>query len=114
MVLCLFSKKNEELLAIRENPKRAKRMNGEKRKNHRFLKMSADAQIDEAFELFDREAKGTLTYNNAKTVRFSFPFFQIFTFSNIHLNDSLPFTGDPSAREIRRISLRRGSSKCIG
>ena len=111
MVLCLFSKKNEELLAIRENPKRAKR---EKRKNHRFLKMSADAQIDEAFELFDREAKGTLTYNNAKTVRFSFPFFQIFTFSNIHLNDSLPFTGDPSAREIRRISLRRGSSKCIG
>ena len=109
MVLCLYSKKNEELLAIRENPKRAKR---EKRKNHRFLKMSADAQIDEAFELFDREAKGTLTYNNAKTVRVSF-----FLFKCSHpllTRTILSFAGDPSAREIRRFSLGRGSSKCIG
>ena len=35
----------------------------------RFQRMNADSQIDEAFELFDREANGTLTYNNAKTVR---------------------------------------------
>lgn len=53
-----------------------------------FKNMSADAQIDEAFELFDREAKGTLTYNNAKTVRVSFFSFQIFT-PSLNTNDSL-------------------------
>ena len=52
-----------------------------------FKNMSADAQIDEAFELFDREAKGTLTYNNAKTVRVSFFSFQIFT-PSLNTNDS--------------------------
>lgn len=95
-VLCLWSSKSpkneeEEKLRAALSVSRETR-NGKSSDRVRFQdffkNMSADAQIDEAFELFDREAKGTLTYNNAKTVRVSFFSFQTFT-PSLNTNDSL-------------------------
>ena len=80
--LCVFQfflpKKSRRnvILELEETENREKREKLENKKTLffwililRFQRMNADSQIDEAFELFDREANGTLTYNNAKTVR---------------------------------------------